>query len=69
MILNEKVIDYEVVVLIEIYNFGFDQFCHLMPFDKFRFQIMRTSAILLVPQMIINKKSHQLQSCSSHRDL
>ena len=35
MILNEKVIDYEVVVLIEIYNFGFGQFYHPRPFDIF----------------------------------
>jgi hypothetical protein len=26
MISNEKLINYKVVVLIEIYNFGFDQF-------------------------------------------
>jgi len=52
MIYNEIVVNYKIVYLIEIYNFGFGRFIHLgsfVQFKKIEFQNLSASNIILGP--------------------
>ena len=57
---NEKVINYKVVDLVEIYNFGFGRFIHLgsfVQFKKIEFQNLSASNIILNRKWFQMKKS------------